>query len=209
MYTKIAEIKIFIGLILISSLAPAAHASESKYGLFVEPAITYEVGDNTVNFPSPLSNSTGSTNGLGLGARVGFHLYDVLFLGLDGRFSMPNFKNSSRDYDASSVAANWGPVIGMQTPVVGLRVWGSIILGGSLDPERSGNFDVKFTDGSGFRIGAGFLVSLVSLNLEYQHIDYDKTTLEQIGPFSSGTTLNGVNLENNSIIASVSFPYAL
>jgi hypothetical protein len=208
MKTKIREIKTLIGMLLILTITQTARA-EGQTGLFVEPSLTLEHGDNSVNYPSPLSNSDGSTNGLGVGARVGFHLYDVFFLGLDGRFSMPNFENSARDYDASSTSTNWGPVVGIQTPVIGLRVWGSIILGATMDPEQSGNFDVKFTDGSGYRIGAGFKVALVSLNLEYQHVEYDETRLEQFGPFSSNSAMNGVNLENNSLIASVSFPLAL
>ena len=210
MKTNIAKLKTFIVLILVWMFAPhGAYANESRYGFFIEPAITYENGENTVNYPSPLSNSSGSVNGLGLGARFGFHFYDVFFWGLDGRFSMPHYQNSSNDYDTSSTATNWGPVIGMQTPIIGLRIWGSIVLGGNLDPEKSGNFDVKFSDASGYRVGTGFKVSQVSLNLEYQHINYDKTILEQIGPFSSGTILNNINSDNNSWIVSVSFPCTL
>jgi hypothetical protein len=50
---------------------------------------------------------------------------------------------------------------------------------------------------------------VVSLNLEYQDIKYDKATLEEFGPFSSGTSFGSVNLTDKSWIASVSFPIAL
>ena len=178
----------------------------SAGGLFVEPAVTYETGTTDVNYPSPLSNSSGEMKGLGLGARLGFHVSEVLFLGVDARYSKPDFKDSSVSYDSESSAYNWGPVIGMQMPIVGLRIWGSYILGGELDPEKSGSFDVKFTKGTGYRVGAGFRIAAVSLNLEYQQLNYDSATLQQLGPFSSTSEFDGVDLESQLWIASVSFP---
>ncbi len=181
----------------------------SRLGLFVEPAVTYEIGATTVNYPPPLSNSSGEADGFGVGARIGFHFYESFFLGIDGRYSMPQFKDSSVNYNSRSVATNWGPVVGMQIPNIGLRVWGVLILGAGLDPDRSGSFDVDFNNSKGYRIGTGFRVSIVSLNLEYQQIGYDKTSLEQIGPFSSSASFGNVNLDNNSWIGSVSFPLEL
>ncbi len=189
----------------IASMAPLAQA-DSQGGLFIEPAITYERGDSTVNYPSPFSNSTGTVEGFGVGARFGFHLNEAFFLGIDGRYSMPQFKDSSVQYDAKSVATNWGPVVGFQMPALGLRVWGSYILGGDLNPEKSGSFDVAFKKATGYRVGAGFRITAVSLNVEYQQLKYGQTDLEQSGPF---TSLNGVDLENKTWIASVSFPLEL
>lgn len=195
--------------ILTLSLNATAATAESRMGLFIEPALTYEAGDSSVNYPSPLSNSSGRSEGFGIGARIGFHLYESFFLGVDGRYSVPQFKDSSVSYDAKSVSTNWGPVVGIQMPNVGLRVWGSAILGGEMNPEKSGSFDLKFQNAKGYRVGAGFRVSEVSLNLEYQQLKYDQATLEQLGPYSVGTALNGVELENKSWIASVSFPIEL
>lgn len=196
-------------LCVLPMVGQFAHAQKSNSGLFVEPALTYEIGDATVDYPSPLSTSTGSSNGFGLGAKLGFHISEAFFLALDARYSMPKYTDSSVSYDAKSISTNWAPVVGIQMPNLGLRVWGAMILGGELNPDKSGSFDVAFKKATGYRIGTGFRVSAISLNLEYQQLEYDETTLEQIGPFSPGSALDSVNLENKSWIASVSFPLEL
>lgn len=183
-----------------------ANAQEDSAGVFLEPAVTYEFGETDVNYPAPLSNSSGNADGFGLGLRVGLHVYETFFVGLDGRYSMPKFKDSGVSYDADAKAYNWGPVIGMQMPDLGLRIWGTYVIDGGMDPDASGNLDVRFQDGRGFRLGAGFRLAAVSLNVEYQEVKYGQTDLEQIGPFAPGTDVGGVDLENKSWIASVSFP---
>lgn len=200
------KLLLFVAVFTLST--PSLQAA-ALGGIFIEPALTYENGSTEGNFPSPLRNSEGDLNGMGFGLRGGAHVGDIVFLGLDLRYSMLNFEDSSINYDADASAFNWGPVVGVQLPIVGFRAWGSLILGGNLDPDASRNFNVKFSEASGFRLGAGFQVLLVSLNLEYQNIEYDRTELEQIGPFSSNSALNDVNLDQSSWIASVSFPLSL
>ena len=195
---------IFLATAVISS-----HSAFADSGLFVEPAVTYERGDTSVTYPSPLSNSTGHSNGLGIAARLGFHISEVIFAGIDARYSKPHFTDSALGYDASATSTTWGPVVGVQMPVVGLRVWAGYILGGVLDPDSSQNIDVKYSGANGYRIGAGFRVLLVSLNLEYQQLNYGSATLQQVGPFNTNTTFDSVKLGNNSWIASVSFPLEL
>lgn len=198
--TKVVALTILTAMVAKMSVAKAA----SEGGLFVEPSVTYERGESTVNYPSPFSNSTGTIQGFGLGARLGFHLNEAFFLGFDGRYSMPQFKDSSVHYDAKAVSTNWGPVVGMQMPDLGIRIWGAYVMGGELNPEKSEIFDVNFKNATGYRVGAGFRITAVSLNLEYQQLKYDQTNLEQPGPF---TTFNNVDLENKAWIASVSFPF--
>lgn len=197
-------------LLLMPLCVQTAQAQEktSDFGLFIEPAITYEFGRAAVDYPSPLSNSTGNAAGFGLGAKFGMHVSEAIFLALDARYSMPQYDDSSVDYDAGSVSTNWGPVLGVQMQDIGMRVWGTLILGGELNPKQSGNFDVSFSDASGYRIGTGFHIASVSLNIEYQQIKYGNTTLEEAGPFSPGD-LNNVNLTNSTWIGSVSFPLEL
>lgn len=211
MKTRLQQnIKIYaLTLGLIGLVPTTAFADDSSASLFIEPAVTYELGTTAISYPAPISNSTGTVTGFGLGARLGFHLQEVFFIGVDGRYSMTNFKDSSVTYDEKAVSTNWGPVVGLQMPIVGLRVWGSYILDGILDPEISGNFDVKFTNASGYRVGAGFRLTAISINLEYQQISYGHTILEQIGPFASGTSLENVELENKAWLASISFPLEL
>jgi hypothetical protein len=91
-------------------------------------------------------------------------------------------------------------------PNVGVRIWGTYLLAGELNPEQSGSIDVKFSDPRGYRVGAGFRIQAVSVNLEFQQLQYGSATLEQLGPFSSSSSFNNVNLESNGWIASVSFP---
>ncbi len=197
----------FIPILFLMILWPnESFARDIFGGFFLEPAITYELGDSKISYPSPLSNSTGDIQGFGVGGRVGLHLADILFFGLDGRYSMPRFKDSSVNYESSSTAWNWGPVIGVQMPDLGLRGWGTAVVGGEIDPEASGSFDARFADATGFRLGVGFRVMSFSLNLEYQQLDYGDAILEQAGPFTPGTNFDSVDLENRSWIASVSFP---
>lgn len=179
-------------------------------GLFVEPMVTYNLGSKTtVNWPTPLNDSTGSANGFGLGARLGMHVGDVVFIAADGRYLMPKFKDSSVNYDSDATALNYGATVGVQTPVAGLRVWGTYIFGGELDPKASGNFDVKLSDAQGYRVGAGFYFTMVSINLEYQDLKYDKATLQSLGPINANASTNSVTLQDKAWIASVSFPIAL
>jgi hypothetical protein len=91
----------------------------------------------------------------------------------------------------------------------GLRAWASYIVGSNFNPEKSGSLDIEFKDASGYRIGTGLNFLMLSLNLEYQNIKYDKTILEQFGPFSPEVNFDNVDLRNKSWIASVSFPYNL
>lgn len=196
-------------LLFLLTMTDVAVAADSAGGLFLEPAITYDSGETDVNYPSPLSNSTGTTSGFGIGARIGFHISEAFFLGFDGRFSKPQFKDSSVSYDELAESTNWGPVIGMQMPHFGIRVWGTYVLGGNLDPESTGSFDVKFKDAKGYRVGLGFLLAVVSLNLEYENLSYDSADLQKLGPFSSVGDFDNVDLDNTAWIVSVSFPMSL
>lgn len=197
----------FFALFAILSASQLAQAVGS--GMFIEPAITYETGKTTTDYPSPFSSSSGNADGFGLGAKLGFHTSEAFFLAVDGNYSMPKYKDSNVTYDANAVSTNWGIAAGIQMPTLGLRVLGTVILGGELNPEQSGNFDVYFKQAQGYRLGAGFRLYAMSLNLEYQQIKYDETILEKIGPYSSNSALNNVRLENKSWIASLSFPLEL
>ncbi len=83
---------------------------------------------------------------------------------------------------------------------------GRLPLGGDLDPEESGGVDVKFSGAKGPKVGVGFKVLMVSLNLEYMDLKYDTSTLEEAGPVS-GELDN--KLENKVGLISVSMPLTL
>ena len=206
----IALSAILLSGIFANAQGEGTSSGGSAGGVFVEPMVTYHLSSKTtVNWPTPFSDSTGSANGLGLGARLGMHVGDVVFLAADGRYVMPKFKDSSVNYDASSTGYNYGATLGIQTPVAGLRVWGSYVFGGELDPEASGNFDVKFTEAKGYRVGVGMYVAMISLNLEYQDLKYDKLNLQSLGSINTNTNVGNVTMQDKAWIASVSFPIAL
>ncbi len=198
-------------LVLSGGLANAQLSSRdiSPGGFFIEPAISYEIGDTKITWPSPLQNSTGSSDGIGLGLRGGIHISEIFFAGVDLRYAFTKFTDSSVNYKSDSESWNWGPFVGAQMPVAGLRVWGSYLPNAELDPKASGNFNAKFKNGNGWRLGAGFHIEMVSVNVEYQEIKYGTTTVEQIGPFATNTDFHSADLINKTWLFSVSFPIAL
>lgn len=203
-------------LILLSSMVMAfssvsfAQDSTNEGGLFVEPMVTWERGRGDVNFPSPFNSADTELDGFGVGARFGGHVYESVFLAVDGRYSMPTFKDNKIKQDADAKSWNVGPVVGMQMPTpFGLRVWGGWIMAGGVDVDKSQNVKEEFKSGQGYRIGAGVKLAMVSLNVEYQKIKYDDTKIEEVGIFTPNTTRSDVELTNEAMVLSVSFPLAL
>lgn len=205
------QLKIVLSIVALVLTVPVSAVEGG--GLFIEPGVTYETSDGDINWPAPLNDSTSELEGFGLSARLGFHINDAFFVGADGRYSQPRFKNSAGDSEVDAEAYNWGPVLGVQMPVVGLRVWGTYILGAGLDPDAytagGSDLDGEFEEGEGYRIGAGFKVFMLSVNLEYQRLAYDQARLNELGPFSPGSVFDSVELEDESWILGVSFPFAL
>ncbi len=73
--TLIAVSALFLGA------SPFASAQEGKSGLMIEPSVSYELGNTSIGYPAPFSNSTGTASGFGLGARLGFHFEEAFFWG--------------------------------------------------------------------------------------------------------------------------------
>lgn len=195
-----------LGTMMVLAVSAPAFAAD-KGGLFVEPMVTYENGDGKIDYPNPFGNSDSDIKGWGVGTRLGFHIMDSIFVGADGRWSKPTFKDSSLDTKADAEAWNWGPTVGFQTPTdFGLRVWGTYIVQGELNPEKDNGVDPKFTQGSGYRVGAGVKVWMASLNVEWQKLTYDRSQAStNIANFST----NNADLKTDSWIFSVSFPIGL
>lgn len=195
---------------LLAIFSTPSFAQEKAGGLFIEPSLTWEKGDGDINLPSPFSNSESELNGFGVGARVGFHIYESVFLGVDGRYSFLKYEENKINMDADAKAWNVGPVVGFQMPTdLGIRVWGGYIMAGEVDPDKSKEVDLRFESGSGYRVGAGIKLGLVSLNAEYQKIKYDTTKVQSVGVFDPGSNTNNIELDNESMILSVSFPLSI
>lgn len=177
-------------------------------GFYVEPGLTYQIQQSTIHNPSPFNNSTAKVQGFGLMGRVGFHINDMFFVALDARYSIPQYKDSAVSYDTSATTYDLGPSVGVQMPITGLRVWATWIVNSELDPKGTSNVDYKFTGGQGYRVGVGFQVVMVSLNLEYQQINYGNTNFQNASIFS-GSSTDSIKYKGDGWIASVSFPIAL
>ncbi len=201
---RILTVMVLTVLTLIGS-SQIARADVTQGGLYVEPGITYESGTTSTSYPT---GSNGGTNrGFGLMGRVGFQLNDILFIAADARYSKPHFKDGVIDADADAYQV--GPVVGIQTPVAGLRVWAEYVAQAQLDPSGTNNFDAKFKNGTGFTIGAGFHVLAVSLNLEYQKLNYATTEFQSIGPFTNVGDSDSTKMKNEAYIVSVTFPIGI
>lgn len=203
------KILVFASLIILMSQS-IARAAE-KGGIFIEPMLTYETSSSgTITFPAPINSSDTKVKGFGVGARLGMHAWETVFLALDGRYSMPKLEDTALNQDTDSKAWNAGPTVGLQMPMlVGLRAWGTWIMAGELDPDADKGVDEKFKKAKGFRVGAGLRVALVSLNIEYQQIEYDETEIQEVGIFTPGFNTDAIQLENKSVIFSVSMPIGI
>lgn len=199
-----------VTLLVMLLFVPKVFAQESdlRGGLFLEPSLNYEQGKGKIDFKS-IAQPSGDLKGWGLGLRFGGHVSDMLFLALDGSYSQPKFtdENGNFDYDLKS----WllGVTLGAQTPVVGLRVWGSYLPLGeiTLDGRGSNDTNIVYKKPQIWKVGAGFRVYMVSLNLEYMTGEYHTLEVKNAGTLLSGD-YNG-NANRNSWLASVSFPLAL
>ena len=177
-----------------------------RAGLFVEPAVKYESLSTTVEYPAPFRESDQTLQGPGVSARIGGHVGDVVFLALEGNYSRLSSTESGTNYAADGAAYSWGPVLGVQTPWAGIRVWGTYLADGQYDPASNNNVDLKFTDLRGYRVGLGLRVAVVGISLEYQNAAYNTT--EVSSPLFD-TVTNSVNARTDGWIAGVNFPISL
>ncbi|MFM6928920.1 MAG: outer membrane beta-barrel protein [Bdellovibrio sp.] len=176
-------------------------AQAQAVGFYFEPGVFYEKGDNDVQWPAPLNSSTGTTKGMGVDLKLGLHFDSVVFLALDGSYSKVKFENSANNYSADGNSTTYSAIVGGQFPVFGLRVWGGYVFGGALDPDKDGVNDVKFDDPKGLKLGVGFKIFVVSLNVEYMDVKYDKSRVE--APITADLDSK---LHNKIGLVSVSFP---
>lgn len=183
----------------------------SKGGFFVEPMLLTTQEDTSIKtsqLPIIRDDTSGSSNGIGLGVRVGGHLNEVLLLGLDARYSKAQINDSFyRQADAQSYSL--APALSLQTPYYGVRLLASYVVAGESDPNSGyQNVDLKFKEAAGWRVGAGLFIAAVSLNLEYQDITYNSTEIQSVGSLlvSKATT---VDANNRGYTFSLSFPVEL
>lgn len=197
--------KHFLTLISFLGVAVLSPQVFAESGFFAEPMITYQNLKADIEYPNTfLSDSSGEVKGTGFGLRLGGHVVDTIFLAADLRYAQPKYKDSNFEADAKQ--SNYGVVLGLQMPILGLRLWASYIVDGVLDPKEDQGVDLKFKEAKGHRLGAGFHVAMFSINVEYQNLKYDSTELEKLGPFTDINAQDQIELTETGYVASVSFP---
>ena len=182
----------------------------SKGGLYIEPMLSAIREDSSINSANlGTSNSTGKAEGYGVGLRFGGHVSEILFLGLDGRYAKMQQKDAFYDGTSSDVY-NVAPMIGVQTPVWGVRLLAGYVLLGENNPgANSQGVNLKFSEPRGWRLGAGLHAGPVGINLEYQNLIYNKTEIQSIGSVATNASASGIDETTKGYALSVSFPIEL
>jgi hypothetical protein len=185
-----------------------ATTTEKPAGFFVEPMITGQQADSTIEtsaLPVINDDTSGTTTGYGLGAKVGAHFQKTIDVYLDGRWAQQDFKDSSYS-SASGDSWTVGPGLAWETPWAGLRFTGTYVMDGEFDPESGASgVDMKFNEPTGARLGVGFKIAAVSLNLEYEDLTYDKSDIESFGSFAANTGTT-VDYSSRGYIFNLGFP---
>lgn len=185
----------------------------SDGGFFMEPMLLTSQEDasiKTSQLPLISDDTSGTSSGFGVGLRLGGHISEVVLLGVDARYSQMQLKDSFYER-ANAAVYNIAPVVGLQTPYFGVRLLAGYVVAGENNPGAGiQGLDLKFTEATGWRVGAGIHVAAVSLNLEYQDLTYNSTKIESYGSLNrNGSGASSVDANNRGYTVSLSFPVEL
>lgn len=183
----------------------------SKGGLFIEPILMVSQEDTTIKASQLFllaDDTSGTSKGYGVGLRFGGHISEILLIGVDARYSKVQIEDSfytKSDADVYNIA----PMVGLQTPIFGIRLMAGYVVFGENNP-RSGiqGLDLKFKEASGWRIGAGLHVAAVAFNIEYQDLRYNTTEIESFGSVAVNRATS-VDADSHGYSLSLSFPVEL
>jgi hypothetical protein len=189
----------------------AAQAEVARGGFYIEPGATYTFkGNGKIGTTNPITNGpdiSGSQQGPGATLRVGAHVNDIFFAGLEGLYIRDKFDGEG----VTATGNEWavGAFGGVQMPwIVGLRVWGGYLPYAQVDYDRSNGYKSRFTNGRGWKVGAGFRIAIVSINFEYMKLAYHNADQNYNG--SGGFTVNNAaKYDHDAYMVGVSFPLAL
>lgn len=190
-----------ITLLMGTASVSMAESDSNGTGLFLEPGLSYQITNSNVDYPGTGANSSASTRGFGLLARVGVHMWDRFFIAADGRYALLDFNDNANNISVNATSWDIAPVIGMQMPENGPRLYVGYVVAGNLDPQSTNGRDLLFEQATGWRVGAGLKVQHVSVNIEWQRLHYGSNRLQ-----SSAATVNGVTYNGEGLVASVTFP---
>lgn len=187
---------------------------DSRYnrgGFFIEPMLTATRQDSSIKssqLPFVKNDTSGNARGYGAGLRVGGHVSDIILLAADARYSRVDMDDSFYS-KAKADVYNIAPMVGLQTPLFGIRVMAGYVVAGENNPAAGAQgVDFKFKEASGWRLGAGVHIAAVAVNLEYEDLTYNSTEVESFG---SVAVNNSTSVDSNSrgYTLSLSFPIAL
>ena len=179
-----------------------AESNSNGTGLFLEPGVTYQMNEANTTFSGGLTSSNAVTKGFGVVLKAGIHVYDRFFVAADGRYSMLKFSDNANHYNESASSWDLSPVVGMQMPDIGARLFAGYVVTGSMDPKGSNGIDPMLEDANGFRVGAGLKLHEFSVNFEWQTIRYGKSTIAA----TNGGAATEMSYKSDGIVASVTFP---
>lgn len=178
----------------------------SRGGFFLEPMIFASQEDMSVE-TSGFGDTSGSARSYGAALRFGGHISEIALLGLDARYSKANIDGTSYG-DVDADVYNIAPMVGLQTPLAGIRLTAGYVLAGENNPDGGNTFDVKFKEAQGWRLGAGIHILAVSVNLEYQDLTYNTTEVESVGPLATSSDFD-VDANTQGYALTVGFPIEL
>jgi hypothetical protein len=184
----------------------------SKGGFFIEPLIFASQEDTSVNtsqLPIINSDTSGEARGYGVGLRFGGHVHEAVLLGLDARYAKLRMSDSTFYDDVNADVYNIAPMVGLQTPLWGIRLMAGYVVAGENNPDAGNQgVDLKFKEAQGWRLGAGVHIAAVGVNLEYQDLKYNSTEVESLGPVAVNNNTS-VDADTKGYSLSVSFPIEL
>ncbi len=195
----------------LNTKVPLRHGPGGRAGVAIEPMLIFsqeEANIKTSQLPVISDDTSGQSRGFGAGLKLGMHVSQILILGVDGRYSRSKMSDSAYG-DANGDKYTFGPTLGAQMPLAGLRLWATYVLAGDFDPDsgRQG-FDLRFKDPRGYRVGAGLHFGPVSMNLEFEELNFDQTVIQSFGAISPNFGTN-VDFVSRGYFASLSFPLEL
>lgn len=191
-----------------ASLGTAAFADDDirGSGAFLEPGISYQTLDSNVNYPAPLTNSSATLRGFGVLLRGGVHVWERVFVAADARYGMNRYNDNANNYSVDAQSWDLAPTIGVQMADWGVRLYAGYVLAGDLDPKSANGYDFRFENPNGWRVGAGLKLQHLSLNVEWQNINYGKTTVQSVGGFAPNATTDDIEFRGEGLVVSLTFP---
>lgn len=187
---KIAQLFIMILAFLI--ITPA------KAGLLLEPVLGYSMGKFEID---DVDTSEEKTNGVSMGGRLGYQNLGFQ-LGVDYLRSSMNVDDN--DFKEDLVTSEWALFAGFEFPIL-LRVYAGYIFSATGESETdtgSGREDLKFSDGTGMKLGVGFTgLPFVDINVEYRKGTYGEDKI--------GATKTERDTDFSAIMIGVSLPFVI